>query len=113
MNLSLYEHELYDYLNEKIYKYVRRTSREFIRELKDLKFKVVPNNSGKGSVHYVYPAENNPIFGLNPNYAEAYFNLHLPHDDGDIIPPGYFDFAQSGFGNVFGPTLENIQAIEK
>jgi hypothetical protein len=69
---------------------------------------VVANSSGKGSLHYVYPTEDNPLFGSNPNYAEAYFNLHLPNKS-EIVPNGYFDYAQSVFGRVFGLTLEYIQ----
>ena len=111
VELTSYEVQLYTYLNENIYKYVRRKGREFIQELRDLKFKVVPNNAGKGSLHYVYPTEDNPLFGMDLNYTEAYFNIHLPHNDGDIVPSAYFDFAKSGFGNVFGLTWDYINKL--
>jgi hypothetical protein len=100
--VSEYEKNLYDFLRDRIYKYEPIKVREIKKELRDLKFKVTSNQSGNGSVHYVSPSEDNPIFGNDENYAGAYFNVHLPHSDGEIIPRDYFKYMKSGFSNVFG-----------
>jgi hypothetical protein len=100
--VSEYEKNLYDFLRCRIYKYEPIKVREIKKELRDLKFKVTPNQSGNGSVHYVSASEDNPIFGNDENYAGAYFNVHLPHSDGEIIPRDYFNYMKSGFSNVFG-----------
>lgn len=106
--LSHYQRELYTYLKDNIYKYSKRNSQKLKEELKKLKFSVEINRQGKGSMHYVFPTEDNPLFGNDKNYAEAYFNVHLPHNKSDIIPSAYFNYFQSGFAKVFGLTLDQV-----
>ena len=62
------------------------------------------NSSGKGSLYYIAPTNDNPLFADHPYYSGAYFNVHLPHLDKEIIPHDYYEFMRSGFSNVFGLT---------
>lgn len=111
--LSPYETELFSYISKYIYSYTRKKARIIIKELEGLKFEVVANKSGKGSLHYVRPTEDNPLFGNDLDYAEAYFNIHLPHNDSEIVPEAYFRFLQSGFSNVFGLTFDHVSKAQR
>jgi len=97
-----YQGNLNAFLCDSIHTYNRMTTRQLREKLKEVRFQVTQNRSGNGSVHYISPTEDNPLFGTDENYAGAYFNVHLPHNDGDIIPHDYFRYIKSGFANVFG-----------
>jgi hypothetical protein len=88
-------------LKENIFKINTHLKVEKLKtDLKKLYFNIVVNKKGNGSVHYVRADQLNPWFGMDIDYQEAYFNVHLPHQN-VVIPPPYFRYLKSGFENIF------------
>jgi hypothetical protein len=118
--LTSYELDLFSFLKNDIFKVNRHLKKDlFMSRLSKLFFDVEVNKKGKGSLHYVLPKPNNPLFGKHKDESEyhfranrIYFNIHLPHHN-EAIPPSYFLYIQSGFQNVFNLSREYIDGCLK
>jgi hypothetical protein len=100
-------------LCETLLKYVFHPSQgmktsEFTRIFADLKFVAQPNRHGKGSVHHIFPAPDNPLFGQNTPFEKAKINLHFPTKNRPFVYK-YFDILQDGFRHRFGLTKEYME----
>jgi hypothetical protein len=100
-----YERDLFTFLKESIFhgNKGKFKPRELRLHLTRFKFSMEPNRLGNGSSCTVRPTAENPLFGADQDYFEAFFNVHLPAE-GDHIPHDYFSYLKSGFINVFGLT---------
>ena len=115
-NITNYEINLFTFLKDNIFKInIHIKKKDLMKKLSKLSFDVEVNKNGKGSLHYVLPKSNNPLFGNHKGDPEIYFltnrpyfNIHLPHRN-EVIPTGYFLYIQSGFKNVFGLSSDYIE----
>jgi hypothetical protein len=100
-------------LCETLLKYVFHPSQgmkrnELTRMFADLKFVVQPNRHGKGSLHHIFPAPDNPLFGQDKYFKGVKMNLHFPTGSQSFVYQ-YFTVLKKQLAGLFSLTKEYME----